>query len=63
MAEWFVKTMKLNYVAFMDKPDAPTALSRLAITFEHYNERHPHKALKVSDPLSTSTQQHSERGA
>jgi len=32
------------------KPDAPTALSRLAIAFEHYNERHPHKALKYRSP-------------
>ncbi|VBY70119.1 integrase catalytic subunit [Burkholderia pseudomallei] len=31
MAESFVKTMKHNYVAYMDKSDAPTALSRLAI--------------------------------
>ncbi|TPQ44531.1 IS3 family transposase [Burkholderia ubonensis] len=50
MAESFVKTMKHNYVAYMDKPDAPTALSRLAIAFEHYNERHPHKALKYRSP-------------
>lgn len=27
MAESFVKTMKHNYVAYIDKPDAPTALS------------------------------------
>ncbi|WP_249192551.1 integrase core domain-containing protein, partial [Burkholderia cenocepacia] len=27
-----------------------TALSRLAIAFEHYNERHPHKALKYRSP-------------
>ncbi|WP_263317072.1 integrase core domain-containing protein [Burkholderia multivorans] len=50
MAESFVKTMKHNYVAYMDKPDAPTALSRLAIAFEHYNERHPHKALQYRSP-------------
>ncbi|REE89219.1 transposase InsO family protein [Cupriavidus plantarum] len=50
MAESFVKTMKHNYVAYMDKPDAPTALSRLAVAFEHYNERHPHKALKYRSP-------------
>ena len=50
MAESFVKTMKHNYVAYMDKSDAPTALSRLAIAFEHYNERHPHKALKYRSP-------------
>lgn len=34
MAESFVKTMKHNYVAYMDKPDAPIAFSRLAIAFE-----------------------------
>ena len=50
MAESFVKTMKHNYVAYMDKADVPTALSRLAIAFEHYNERHPHKALKYRSP-------------
>ena len=50
MAESFVKTMKHNYVAYMDKPDAATALSRLAMAFEHYNERHPHKALKYRSP-------------
>ncbi|WP_102869200.1 IS3 family transposase, partial [Burkholderia thailandensis] len=50
MAESFVKTMKHDYVAYMDKPDAPAALMRLAIAFEHYNERHPHKALKYRSP-------------
>lgn len=50
MAESFVKTMKHNYVAYMGKPDAPTALSRLAVAFEHYNERHPHKALEYRSP-------------
>ena len=50
MAESFVKTMKHDYVAYMDKADVPTALSRLAIAFEHYTERHPHKALKYRSP-------------
>jgi putative transposase len=40
-AESFVKTVKHNYVASVDKLDAPTALSRLAIAFEHHNECHP----------------------
>lgn len=35
MAESFVKTMKLHYVAFMPKPDAATAARNLAIAFEH----------------------------
>ncbi|CAG9186972.1 IS3 family transposase ISRso10 [Cupriavidus pampae] len=46
MAESFVKTMKRDYVAFMPKPDAATAVRNLAVAFEHYNERHPHSALK-----------------
>ena len=50
MAERFVKTMKHDYIAFMDKPDVPTALTHLASAFEQYNERHPHKALKYRSP-------------
>ena len=50
MAESFVKTIKHDYIAFMHKPDVPTALSHLAGAFEHYNERHPHKALKYRSP-------------
>jgi len=45
-----VKTIKHDYIAFMHKPDVPTALSHLAGAFEHYNERHPHKALKYRSP-------------
>ncbi|CAM3861754.1 transposase InsO family protein [Kerstersia gyiorum] len=41
MAESFVKTIKRDYVAFMPKPDVPTALQNLAIAFEHYNEQPP----------------------
>jgi hypothetical protein len=50
MAESFVKTIKHDYITFMHKPDVPAALSHLACTFEHYNERHPHKALKYRSP-------------
>ncbi|WP_144005120.1 integrase core domain-containing protein, partial [Paraburkholderia tropica] len=39
-----------DYVAFMPKPDAATAASNLAIAFEHYNEKHPHSALKYRSP-------------
>ncbi len=46
MAERCVKTMKRDYVAFMPKPDATTTVRNLAIAFEHYNEQHPHSALK-----------------
>jgi putative transposase len=50
MAESFVKTMKRDYVAHMPKPDRKTALRNLKIAFEHYNEEHPHSALKYRSP-------------
>lgn len=50
MAESFVKTMKRDYAAFMPTPDAATAARNLAIAFEHYNEKHPHSALKHRSP-------------
>ncbi|MFM0340084.1 IS3 family transposase [Paraburkholderia fungorum] len=50
MAESFVKTMKRDYVSWMPKPDATTALQNLAIAFGHYNELHPHSALKYRSP-------------
>ncbi|WP_408733454.1 IS3 family transposase [Pseudomonas sp. LS1212] len=50
MAESFVKTIKRDYVAHMPKPDRETALRNLAIAFEHYNEQHPHSALKYRSP-------------
>jgi putative transposase len=40
MAEIFLKTMKRDYVAFMPKTDAATAVRNLAVAFEHYNEKH-----------------------
>lgn len=50
MAESFVKTMKRDYVAFMPKPDAMTAVRNMVTAFEHYNEEHPHRALKYRSP-------------
>ena len=50
MAESFVKTIKRDYVAHMPKPDRETALCNLTIAFEHYNEQHPHSALKYRSP-------------
>ena len=46
MAETFVKTMKRDYVSWMPKLDARTALQNLAIAFDHYDESYPHSALK-----------------
>ena len=50
MAESFVKTMKRDYVVMMPKPDAATAIGSLAVAFEHYNEHHPHSALRYRSP-------------
>ncbi|KND55942.1 Mobile element protein [Candidatus Paraburkholderia kirkii] len=57
MAESFVKTIKRDYetikrdyVSWMPKPDARTALQNLAIAFDHDNESHPHSALKYRSP-------------
>jgi len=50
MAESFVKTMKRDYAAFMPKPGAATVAHNLAVAFEHYNEHHPHSALKCRSP-------------
>ena len=48
--ESLVKTIKRDYVAFMAKPDAHTAIAALAKAFEHYNEHHPHSALNYRSP-------------
>ncbi len=50
MAESFVKTTKRDYIRHMPKPDRATALRNLATAFEHYNEKHPHSALKYHSP-------------
>lgn len=50
MDESFVKTMKRDHIAFMNKPDVPTALSQRAVAYEQYNDWHPHKALKYRLP-------------
>nr|WP_201161892.1 IS3 family transposase [Pseudomonas sp. S60] len=50
MAESFVKTIKRDYVAHMPRPNRETALHNLAVAFEHYNEQHPHSALKYRSP-------------
>lgn len=59
MAESFVKTIKRDYIAFMPKPDARTAMQNLARAFEHYNEHHPHSALKYRSPREFRRAQYS----
>jgi putative transposase len=50
MAEAFVKTFKRDYADRMDRRDALAVLHQLDEAFEHYNEFHPHKALKMLSP-------------
>jgi putative transposase len=50
MAEAFVKTFKRDYVGRMDRRDALTVMRQLASAFEHYNEVHPHSALRMLSP-------------
>jgi len=50
MAEAFVKTFKRDYARVNPRPDADSVMRQLPIWFEHYNERHPHKALKYRSP-------------
>jgi putative transposase len=50
MAEAFVKTFKRDYVERMDRCDAVTVMRQLRPAFEHYNDIHPHSALKMLSP-------------
>ena len=50
MAEAFVKTFKRDYAYVQDLSDAATVLHQLPSWFEHYNEHHPHKGLKMKTP-------------
>jgi putative transposase len=50
MAESFVNTFKRDYVGRMDLVDARTVMAQMAAAFEHFNEVHPHSALKMKSP-------------
>jgi putative transposase len=50
MAEAFVKTFKRDYVVFGDLRDAQTVMLQLPKWMEDYNEKAPHKALKMLSP-------------
>ena len=50
MAESFVKTFKRDYVWLSDLKDARTVMGQLAKWMEDYNEKAPHKALKMLSP-------------
>jgi putative transposase len=50
MAESFVKTFKRDYVRLASRPDSATVMNGLKTWFEHYNQKHPHSALKYLSP-------------
>ena len=50
MAEAFVKSFKRDYVWFGKLSDAKTVMTLLPGWFEDYNERAPHKGLKMLSP-------------
>jgi putative transposase len=50
MAESFVNTFRRDYEYKLDKTDAQTVMKQLQEHFDHYNEVHPHSALKMMSP-------------
>ncbi|MET3371811.1 transposase InsO family protein [Variovorax boronicumulans] len=50
MAESFVNTFKRDCVSRMGLADARTVMAQMAAAFEHFNEVHPHSALKMKSP-------------
>jgi putative transposase len=51
MAEAFVRTFKRDYVRVNPIPDAHSLISQLPAWFRHYNNVHPHKALRYRSPV------------
>jgi putative transposase len=50
MAESFVNSFKRDYVSQMDRSTAAAVLAQLPDAFNHFNEVHPHSALKLKSP-------------
>lgn len=61
MAESFVNTFKRDYVSRMDLSDAATVMAQLPAAYEHFNEVHPHSALKMKSPREFRRQQAAKR--
>jgi putative transposase len=45
-----VNTFKRDCVSRIDIVDARTVMAQMAAAFEHFNEVHPHSALKMKSP-------------
>jgi putative transposase len=50
MAEAFVRTLKRDYVRVNPRPDAQSVIDQLPGWLAHYNEVHPHRALRYRSP-------------
>jgi putative transposase len=50
MAEAFVRTIKRDYARVSPCPDPETVIAALPGWFEHYNNVHPHRALRYRSP-------------
>ena len=50
MAEAFARTFRRDYIRPSGCPDAETVLRSLPTWFTHYNEVHPHRALRYRSP-------------
>jgi putative transposase len=50
IAESLVKTFKRDCVRLATRPDSAAIMYRLENWFEHYNQKHPHSALKYLSP-------------
>jgi putative transposase len=61
MAEAFVKTFKRDYVWSASLTDAMTVMAQLPTWFEDYNERAPHKGLKMLSPRQYRRQQEQQQ--
>lgn len=46
MAKAFVRTPKRDYVRVNPRPNAQSVINQLPGWFAHYNEVHPHRALR-----------------
>ena len=57
MAKAFVKTFKRDYAWSARPTDARTIMEQLPTWFEDYNERAPHKGLKMLSPRQFRRQQ------
>lgn len=51
MAESFIKTLKRDYLPFIEPESAETALSSLPSVIKLHNEEHPHSALGYLSPM------------